>query len=169
MLRKAGFKNLVGMDLKVPRIGMIAKARGAYRHVRPRPGLAPSYRLVRGNIQSTPFEESSFDAAVCLSVVEHNIDLEKFFSESSRILKDGARMYLSTDYWDPKIDTSGIFFGGVPWNIFDKTEVEQLVDIGHGHGFSIDDAEVSSVSSPLVYAKGKHYTFVSMIFTLSKL
>lgn len=168
MLRRAGFKALVGIDMRVPRESWFDGLRSTYRRYRPRKGLLPRYRLVQGNILNTPFDQSFFDAAVCLSVVEHNVNLEQFFAESSRILRKGARMYLSTDYWEPKINTTGATFGGMPWKIFDKTGVETLAAIGRSHGFKLDDPTIPDVKMPVVYAKGKHYTFISMTFTLSK-
>lgn len=168
LLRRAGFKSLVGIDLSVPKTGFGSTLRGVYRRYRPRLYSIPMYRLVRGNILGTPFQASSFDAAVCLSVVEHDVNPELFFRETSRILKDGARLYLSTDYWEPSVDTSQIKYGNMPWRILDRSEIERLVAVGRRFGFLVDGDEVPEVGEPLVYNKGKHYTFISMTFTLSK-
>lgn len=169
LLRSAGFKSLVGIDLTVPKAGIAGTIRGIYRRYRPRSYSVPMYRLVRGNILDTPFDDNSFDAAVCLSVVEHSVDTESFFRETSRIMRDGAKLYLSTDYWEPKIETTAIKYGGLPWRILDKSEIELLIGIGCRFGFQIEgESTVPGAEAPLVYSKGKYYTFISMAFTLSK-
>jgi methionine biosynthesis protein MetW len=45
---------------------------------------------------SLPYEDGSFDAALCLEVIEHVLDPPRLVRELARILRPGGRLYLST-------------------------------------------------------------------------
>ncbi len=60
-----------------------------------------------GDITDTRFADKFFDAAACLSVIEHGVDLTAFFTEMGRILKPNGLLMLSTDYWETPVDTAG--------------------------------------------------------------
>lgn len=46
--------------------------------------------------QKFPYDDNSFDAAIAIEVSEHINDHEVFFKEISRILKPGAKLYITT-------------------------------------------------------------------------
>jgi SAM-dependent methyltransferase len=50
---------------------------------------------VVGNLQRLPFEDNSFDAAVCIQTMEHVNEPMKVTNEIGRVLKPGGRYYLS--------------------------------------------------------------------------
>ncbi len=46
--------------------------------------------------QKFPYEDNTFDAAIAIEISEHINDHEMFFKELSRILKPGAKLFIST-------------------------------------------------------------------------
>lgn len=81
---KNGNSFVVGVDLSSIslRIGKILDSRNVGR-------------LVCGNCESLPFENSSFDIVVCSEVMEHVANPEMLLSEISRVLKKNSSCILS--------------------------------------------------------------------------
>jgi SAM-dependent methyltransferase len=50
-----------------------------------------------GDVTGTYYNDETFDAITCLSVVEHGVDLNAYFKEASRILKPDGVLVTSTD------------------------------------------------------------------------
>ena len=44
-----------------------------------------------------------FDYVTSLSVIEHGVNIEKYFREMSRIIKSNGYLLTSTDYWPDKL------------------------------------------------------------------
>ncbi len=51
---------------------------------------------VVGDITKLPFRDSSFDAAICVEVLEHVYEREVFIAEIRRVLKKGGRLLLTS-------------------------------------------------------------------------
>jgi len=150
-----GFVNCTGIDLTLSRYDRsIQFHRTFHDHKRP-------YRLMKMDLMNTTFPNSYFDFVVTLSVIEHGVNVNAFLKESYRILKTGGILFLTTDYWEPKIktDDSG-------WTIFSKSELEDLISVAKDYGFSADRGEIPPVSEPFIHYLGKNYTFASI--TLKK-
>ena len=161
------FNNLTGIDLS---LSLSDRFCPIFYSLYTKRALRPAYKLYRKNIEKTGFDSSSFDFAVSLSVIEHGVDLHKFFSESARILRDGAILYLSTDYWEPKIhiDESMQMYGA-EWTIFSKDEITNLIDIAQKHGFYLrKEGEIPNVKDPVIYNCSIGYTFCSIEMKLKK-
>jgi SAM-dependent methyltransferase len=90
-----------------------------------------------GDITKTRFEDDTFDAVSCLSVVEHGVDLRAYFREMARILKPGGVLVTSTDYFDTPTDTRGLSAYGVPIHIFTRSEIEDAVRIADSVGLRL--------------------------------
>jgi hypothetical protein len=58
-----------------------------------------------------PLPDSYFKNITCLSVIEHEVDFTLFAAEASRLLEDGGKLYVTFDYWVPKINTSLKLYG----------------------------------------------------------
>jgi SAM-dependent methyltransferase len=88
----------------------------------------------QGDLTKTRFEDASFDAIGCLSVIEHGVDFEAYVREMARILRPGGMLITSTDYWATGVDTGGIEAYGVPIKILTRSDLLRLIHIGHEYG-----------------------------------
>ena len=149
-LAAMGFKNLYGIDLNIEDSEI---------------ENAP-YRLYRGDITNTPFPSDFFDFAVSISVVEHGVDLRTFFKEVSRILKDKSRLFITTDYWkEKKSIAASIKPLGLPWKVFDKNDIEELIITAQDYGLAIEeDINIPPCSDKPIFWQGVEYTFIGLIF-----
>lgn len=163
-----GFVNCTGIDLTISRTDRMTQVKFMFSRKPKRPyrRMKRPYRLMRMNMMKTNFPDSYFDLVVSLSVIEHEVDLNAFFKEAYRILKNGGVLFLTTDYWEPKISTDQLKIYGLKWNIFSKKELENLVRLSEEYGFSSSDHDFPSVGETFVHWKGKNYTFASV--TLKK-
>lgn len=93
----------------------------------------------QGDLMSTDLPDESFNNAVCLSVLEHQVNYTLFAKEVSRLLGPNGKLYLSFDFWEPKPDTSLTKLYALDWNILDKSDVLRLIDI-----LSQNDLELTS-------------------------
>lgn len=113
-----------------------------------------------GNIEQLNYPDESFDAVTCLSVLEHGVDLQKFFSEMMRILKPGAHLLISVDYEYDEIDCTGIEAFGVPMKIFSATDIQDMCNLAQSCGFSVPNTlELTSTNKPVTW-NGKSYGFI---------
>jgi SAM-dependent methyltransferase len=122
------------------------------------------------DLMKTNFESNFFDYITCLSVIEHEVDFEKFAQETSRLLRKQGKLFVTFDYWNPKIDTSNKALYNLKWQILDKNDVENLVSVCSKYGLCLDrpidwtvqDAIINpSYCSPF---PGISYTFGILIF-----
>lgn len=143
-LHKIGYSNLTGADLN-PNL-----KRMPYQE---------SIRYVVTNFMHTKFADSSFKAITSISVIEHDFDGQALLREMSRLLQPGGYFIASFDYWQEKIDTTGIQFFGMNWKIFSKDEVIDFVNQAAAYGFSqVGDMNYGVKDRPIDCA-GKQYTF----------
>ena len=95
------------------------------------------------NLECTDFDSNYFDFITSLSVVEHGVDLNRYFLEMHRILKPKGFLLTSTDYWPDPIDTKGLYPYGRKFGemkIFSRPEIEQMISIANGHNLSLYEA-----------------------------
>ena len=78
-----------------------------------------------------------FDYITSLSVIEHGINIEKYFKEMNRILKKGGMLLTSTDYWQNKISTRNSCLFGMPDIIFSKHEIYNIINSAEKNGFEL--------------------------------
>lgn len=143
-LHKIGYSNLTGADLN-PNLN-----RMPYQE---------SIRYVVTNFMHTKFADSSFKAITSISVIEHDFEGQALLREMSRLLQPGGYFIASFDYWQEKIDTTGIQFFGMNWKIFSKDEVIDFVNQAAAYGFSqVGDMNYGVKDRPIDCA-GKQYTF----------
>jgi ubiquinone/menaquinone biosynthesis C-methylase UbiE len=151
LFNEKGFVNCTGIDLTISQYD-----RSTQFHLMLRHRKCP-YRLKKMDLTSTVFPDSYFDFVVTLSVIEHGVNIRAFLKESYRILKTGGILFLTTDYWEPKINTDDL-----GWNIFSKRELKDLIISAKEYGFSIDNGDIPPVSEPFIHYQGKNYTFASL-------
>ena len=80
---------ITGVDISLIRIKTSAKNRESTQTG------SSNYELINADGQFLPFEDSSFDAIVCLRTLKYFPDYQLGIREMSRVLKPGGRMVLS--------------------------------------------------------------------------
>lgn len=122
-LSKLGYKDLYACDL----VPANAKALEAL-------GIA----FTQQDLTATTYDDQFFQAVTSISVVEHNVPLDKFFREMHRILRPKGLLLISTDYWSEPIDCSGIYPYGEEageMKVFDEAGIRALIETAQSAGF----------------------------------
>lgn len=91
--------------------------------------VVPGVQCQKADLMDPPFENEKFDYITCLSVIEHEVDFNKLAAQCSRLLKPGGKLFITFDYWNPKLDTTGKELFGLKWNVLCQNEVFDLVRI----------------------------------------
>lgn len=109
-----------------------------------------------------------FDAVTCLSVVEHGVDLERYFAEMSRVLKPGGLLVTSTDYWCEPVPTPGQSAYGSPIKVFTRLEIEEALALAQRYGLRpIDEVDLTCGDKVVEWERfGLKFTF--LVLTLEK-
>jgi SAM-dependent methyltransferase len=118
----------------------------------------------RAPVESTGFRSSFFAAATCMSVVEHGVDLTRFFSECARILRPEGLLVISTDYWPEPIDLGGLTRFAFADRIFDRAGALHLCETASAHGLHIIGNMELEVGDPVIESEGFYFTFVTLVF-----
>jgi SAM-dependent methyltransferase len=148
-LARLGFTRLLGVNLEF----------GAPQRHGP-----VEYRL--GNIECLSLPDASVGFAASLSVVEHGVDLPRFFAEMERVLLPGGFLFVSTDYWGPGMDTAGVEAYGAPFRPFDAADIAAAVETARGCGLLPTGAVGTEVAERVVHWRRMdlRYTFHNLLF-----
>lgn len=120
------------------------------------------------DITKTSYPAAHFDAVTCLSVIEHGVDLRRYFEEMSRIIVPGGLLITSTDYWDTPVDTRGQSAYGVPIRIFTKADIVAALELAHNFGFEALAEPDLKTAEPVVHWKAYDLRYTFVIFSLRK-
>lgn len=125
--------------------------------------------MTKGDLMHTPYPDNHFDFVTCMSVVEHACIFENVAKECSRIMKSGAKLIMSTDYWNPAPNTDHVQLYGLPWNILDTTAILNLVNemkkVGLALTSEIDFTTQEAVINPQFCSPSNvSYTFIFLEF-----
>jgi len=94
-----------------------------------------------GDLMDTGLPGNSFKNITCLSVIEHEVDFDKFMREASRLLQDKGRLFVTFDYWEPKI-LFPVKLYDLEWNILDKQAVKGIIEAArHNNLYPIQDMD----------------------------
>lgn len=149
-LRKLGYTDLTSINLTQTTTEVIDGVKYQY-----------------GDCTGTNFPDSHFGFIACLSVVEHGVDLEKFFKESRRILRPGGHLLVSTDYWIDPVDTMGQTAFGSPVKIFTASDMMNMIGLAKACGLEITGPVSFDCDQRVVNWIGMDYTFVNLLFRKS--
>jgi SAM-dependent methyltransferase len=159
-LRRLGFGNLLGIDLS---ISWRLRAREALTMYRERT-LTPPYRILRGSISESSIPASSISLAVSISTIEHGVDVDRFLADTFRILRPGARLFITTDYWRDKIEVpDSVRAFGLPWRLFDRDQIGRVLDSAARIGFEPQENPIPDCSGAPVAWQGLSYTFIALL------
>ena len=106
-------------------------------------------------------------------MIEHEVDFSKFAFEVSRLLSEGGKLYLTFDYWTPKVKTDFRIFGK-EWNLLDKNDVLHLVEVLQDKGLHLVQEVDWSLERPVITARYYSpeptigYTFGLLVFQKNK-
>ena len=125
ILHELGYSRLSGIDLNPSLVKMPFAD-------------AIDYRV--GNFHNTGFPDASFDAITAVSVIEHGFDAPKLLAEISRLLKPGGVFIASVDYWQSKIDTTGLMSFGLTWDIFSEMDLRRFFKDAEAYGLQAPGA-----------------------------
>jgi hypothetical protein len=96
------------------------------------------------------------------------VHLDAYFSEMSRIIREGGILITSTDYYETPIDTKGQEAFGVPIHIFTKDEITQGLEVAARYGFSLMSPINLSSPEKVVHWKEYNLRYTFVIFSLQK-
>ena len=161
-LNALGFPNLHGTDLK---ICWKLRFEQIYRMLRSGNCKRP-FSLLEGDFHKTPFKNKYFDYVYSVSTVEHGVDVKSLLKEVYRILKPGGLFFLTTDYWEKKIQTDkSIKFFGLPWTIFSQDEIELIIDTARSLGLNLfENSKTSPCLKKTVFWQNYEYTLIALLF-----
>ena len=117
-----------------------------------------------GDCTDTEFEDGELAFISCLSVIEHGVDIEEFLKESSRILKTGGHLFISTDYWQDPIDTRGQMAFGAPVKVFTSYDIVELTEIAKKYNLELTKEADLICDQRVVNWIGMDYTFINLLF-----
>jgi len=99
-----------------------------------------------------------------MSVVEHGVDLPRFFGECARILRPGGLLVLSTDFWPEPIDLGGLKRFSVADKIFDRTAILQLRKLASTCELDPRGNLELDVDEAVIESDGFSFTFLVLAF-----
>src|ERR1700674_1448715 len=120
------------------------------------------------DITHTHYPDGFFDAVTCLSVIEHGVDLRRYFQEMSRIIAPGGLLITSTDYWETPVDTRGQCAYGVPIRIFTRPEIVAALELARSFDFELLAEPDLGVTERVVHWQPYDLLYTFVIFSLRK-
>lgn len=108
--------------------------------IRPKNSDKYAQRSINFSVQDltrTSYPDNFYQAVTSISVIEHGVPLDRFVKEMSRILKPGAFLLISTDYWSEPIDCKGIYPYGREMGemkVFQRQELENFCQMAETNG-----------------------------------
>jgi len=123
-----------------------------------------------GDITKASYADGSFGAITSLSVIEHNVDVTAFLREAARQLAPGGVLVVSTDYFDPPVDTGGAVAYGGPVKVFCAADVTKILDEARALGLEpIGDVALGCNERCVTWSRfGLTFTFLCLALQKKK-
>jgi len=162
LMHQLGYRDLAGMDFVVPQ----RKLRDRVRHALQPEAFHASYAITQGDICKTGLPDAQYDLITCVSVLEHDVDVDSFMKEAARLLKDGGQLFATVDYWEDfdqsKEEVKAVC--GLPWNLFNRERLAALVTSARAYGLEpIGTEEIPACGDRPVSYAGRDYTFAAVV------
>lgn len=126
--------------------------------------------FIPGDLTKTPFQNEFFDIVICLSVIEHGVDDDKYFKEMNRILKIGGILITSTDYWEKEISTKSSLAFNSPIFVYNRRTIENSLKKAYNRGFIVFGPEIDLECEERITEWNKiNEKFTFLIFCLQKI
>jgi SAM-dependent methyltransferase len=123
------------------------------------------FQLHRGDIAHLPFASESIDVAFAISVIEHGVPLDAFFGETSRVLRPGGALFVTTDYWPDPVQTESAQAFGLPWKVFTRSDIAAIVSHAARYGLMLEaPMDVPDCGRATVHWQRCDYTFIQLLF-----
>ena len=106
-------------------------------------------RYLIGDLMRTPLPDGHFANITCLSVLEHQVDYDKFAAEASRLLAPGGRVFVTFDYWEPRV-TPPVKLYELDWMPLDAAMVRRFISSCARHGLDIVENFDFTAGEPLI-------------------
>ncbi|MEG4442521.1 FkbM family methyltransferase [Microcoleus sp. AT9_B5] len=122
-----------------------------------------------GDLMDTKLPDHYFTNITCLSVIEHEVDFKKFATEVSRLLIDNGKLYVTFDYWTPKLKPDFKLYDKL-WNPLDENDTKNLIEECKSCGLNlvepVDWSLGDAVIKPGYFSPGANisYTFGMLVF-----
>lgn len=126
-------------------------------------------KYIVGDLTNTGLPNQHFKNITCLSVLEHEVDFNKFAAEVSRLLELNGRLYVTFDYWDPKV-ISPIKLYDLVWQPLDQEKLLEFINVCKNYGLRLIQDFDSTLGEPVIHwgYYGPHptiaYTFGMAVF-----
>ena len=104
------------------------------------PSAPEGITYYKGDLMHTHFPDGLFHTLTCLSVVEHQVSYFELAKECARLLTQRGQLFLTCDYWEPKIRTEGMKLYSLNWSILGREDVVALVAERDKVGLKISSA-----------------------------
>ena len=169
MLKRLGFRNLYGCDFVLrPRYNATFMKIACRFYKKDYLPVVQMYndsdiKLSIQNLEKTNYPDNMFGFITSLSVIEHGININQYFKEMTRLLKNGGYLLTSTDYWPEKItSTKKVISKNLPDRVFSNDEIEGIIKVGESYGLKLIEPMDYSYGQKVVSWKktGLEYTFI---------
>jgi SAM-dependent methyltransferase len=129
-------------------------------------GIIHDIFYIHDDITLTDFDANTFAFVACLSVLEHGVDIPRFFKEMARIIKPQGGLFVSFDYWQHPIDVGDRQACGVPVKIFEPADLVEMLGFAADNGLALTGSSPEfKCSEKVVHWLGLDYTFANLLFT----
>lgn len=129
--------------------------------------------FTRQDLSATTYADNFFQAVTSISVIEHNVSLDKFVAEMRRILRPGGLLLVSTDYWPEPVDCFGIYPYGKEageMKLFDTRSIMDFIDLAKRASFELcEDPSFEAKERAVRWERvARDYTFFFLAFRKKK-